>query len=319
MVSSRRKLFFLFATSGVALLQALLLWQLPYTTSIIHHLPLAGVEQSQSAMNDFRLGELMWDIELYKADKNLHSFRQFFQRNCGTQRGLDAAICLSDVLLKKIPFGAPSQEVVDAIYSPIQAFENHMNGAPGHCVTYAGLSSLVLLASGTPARMVQIVSSTKPGHNVIEVWDAQHGWVLFDPLNKFVPIKNGNPISALEAINPSNQVTVAQIGKDSESKSYLSDYYQGKLPFDGAIVYPEPWLYTRSGKRFDHGFYRGRFVSFGIDFFWLGQAQRLLRLGILICFVLASISGFLLVRSTLHWGRQKMNYLRHRLTAPLRF
>lgn len=298
-----------------AFVQAIWLWRLPYTTSELYHLPLSSAQQSQIAPDVFRLGGLTWNMDLYKEDEKLKSFREFFKKNCGDQKGLAAATCLSDIILGKVPFGAPGKEIMDQTYSPRQAFESHMSGAPGHCVTYAGLSSMVLLASGIPARMIQIVPAKKSGHNVIEVWDAQHGWVIFDPLNKIVMVRNGKPVSAIEALTYPNELRVVKTGGDGEKKGYLNDYYQGALPFDGAIVYPEPWLYTRTGEHVDRWLYRGQFMTLGANFFELGRAQELLRYGILLCSACAGMMALLLVRPGLRWGRRKTKSFRLRVAA----
>jgi hypothetical protein len=314
-VSNKKRLVFLLALTMAAFVQAFWLWRLPYTTSKIFHLPLASTEQSQVSADVFRLGELTWNMNLYKKDEKLKAFREFFKKHCGDQNGLAAATCLSDILLAKIPFGAPAKEAVDHNYSPRQAFEAHMSGAPGHCVTYAGLSSLVLLASGIPARMVQIVPTNKSGHNVIEVWDVQHGWIIFDPLNKVVMVRDGKPVSAIESLKHPKELRAVKTGGEAEKTGYLNDYYQGALPFDGAIVYPEPWLYTRTGDYVNGWLYRGQFMTLGANFFALGRAQELLRYGIFICLACAGVAAVFLVRPGWHWWCRKAKYLRLRVAT----
>ena len=84
------------------------------------------------------------------------------------------------------------------------------------------------------------------------------------------------------------------------------------MPFDGAIVYPEPWLYTRTGEHVDRWLYRGQFMTLGANFFELGRAQELLRYGVLLCLALTGISAITLARPGLRWSYHRVHSFRQR-------
>lgn len=286
--------FLLFLTLSLAAAQLVFLWWLPYTTSALSYISVENGKLEANPSPNFRLGSLDWDVERYRKSAELEVFRRYFQEHCATLEGISAANCLSNNFLQAIPFGEPENEFFSPNYSPAQAFEKHLKGMPGHCVTFSGFTSVALLSVGIPARVVQIIPKDKGGHNIIEVWDKQEGWVLFDPLNGSLFSDGKKYLSAFEIIK-SDEKTLRRVRTGNKNDGYLKDYYNGEAPFDGAIVYPEPYLYTRVGKSVAPVGFRASLVTSGEKLFYLGTAQICLRVGILICGLLFLLNvGYLL-------------------------
>jgi hypothetical protein len=179
----------------------------------------------------------------------------------------------------------------------MKAFSAHMHeGEPGHCVSRSGLLAGVLLATNRPARVVQIYSPQKRGHNVVEVWDEKDGWVIVDPT--FLTLFRPGPGDALASrtAEPISPTTAVELFSDKgvhldDPPAYYFDEQDGLLR--GPRVYPEPWLYLRTGPRFAPYPYRGKFLVPGAPLWHLGPVQTLLQRGILLCAALLLLSVFL--------------------------
>jgi len=237
---------------------------------------------------NFQMADIRWDVEYFGTAAELQDFRNFFHSECGSLDGIKAASCLSEAFIRRIPFGEPSDEMFQADFLPAKSFREHLNGKPGHCVTYSAMTATSLLSVGIPARFVQIIPKEKSGHNVIEVWDKEYGWVVFDPLNDSLISDGKRYMSAAEAHEFKGSLIAVRVNSEISRSGYLAENYTGENPFDGAITYPEPWLYCRIGNK-ESVIFRGSFVVFGERRFEIGTFQSILRVGITICILLSVI------------------------------
>lgn len=238
----------------------------------------------QSPKPNFEIGYLIWDVEDYSKNESMTPFRTFFNDNCYGLEGIEAASCLSENFIKRVPFGEPSSEIFDANFNPVENFNDKLNGNPGHCVSYASMTVDTLLSVGIPARYIQILPKNKDGHNLIEVWDKKYGWVVFDSLSDSL-ISDGNKfLSAIEAHTSQTPIKRVEANPKNPTVGYLTDYYEGENPFDNAIIYPDPWIYTRTAKK-ENFIYRYNFIGFGDGAFYYSYFQFILRFGILLCLV----------------------------------
>lgn len=275
--------------------QLLILKSLAYSTSSVSWLSAEEMVNISPTPN-FGLGELEWDVEVYKQAPELQFFREYFNEYCRGLLGIGAASCISENLIKRIPKGTPEHEIFDADFSPEKTFKEHLNGAQGYCVSYAGISATSLLSVGIPARFLSLRPDNKSGgHNIIEVWDDEYGWVMFDPFNDGLIESNGKYLSAFDAVG-SERVNRVKAGKDESIQGYLTDYYKGRNPFDTTIVYPEPWLYTRVGEK-KSAIFRGTFAGFGEGYFKYSVVQSVLRIGLVLFSIIFISAILLLIRS----------------------
>ena len=160
---------------------------LPYSTSLIEHVESTDVESRRPAP-DFSLGSLRWEVSRYAVDPRLEPLRNYYRARADGKKGLEAAQLISEGIASHSPLGNPSQEFVDTGFNPVASFLLQLGGEPGHCTTRSGSVAAVLLASGIPARVFQIIPLDPDGHlrlanghNVLEVWDERSGWSMVDP------------------------------------------------------------------------------------------------------------------------------------------
>jgi len=159
---------------------------LPYSTSLIEHVESTDVE-SPRPDPDFNLGSLRWEVSRYTVDPRLEPLRNYYRAHADGKKGLEAARLITEGIASHSPLGNPSQEFVDTGFDPVASFLLQLGGEPGHCTTRSGSVAAVLLASGIPARVFQIIPLDPDGHlganghNVLEVWDERSGWSLVDP------------------------------------------------------------------------------------------------------------------------------------------
>lgn len=235
---------------------------------------------------NFSIGPLRWDVATYRTAASLAPFRALYAQHCAGTRGLAAATCVSDVFAKAFKHGGPTREFVQSEYDPPRDLAAHLGGEPGHCVTRSGLLATTLLSEGIPARQVQVVTAGL-GHNLITVWDQQHGWVAFDPSSGTVFEQEGKLASTVGAMTREGG-DVRSIALAPMDQVYFTSAKQ--LREGGAapeIMYPEPWLYTRVGNHVAQWPFRGLFVHTGAAHWNLGSAQTALRWGMLACLLLA--------------------------------
>ena len=238
---------------------------------------------------NFTVGDIYFDVDGYNRAPELEPFRQYFRRNCGDAKGTDAAACMSEMLRANVPFGDPRSEFFQAEYSPLDTFQRHMSGMPGHCVTFSGLEAATLLSVGVPSAIVQVYPANGPGHNVISVWDDRYGWVLFDPLNGSAVKRRDHYASGVEAVMHPNNLQASIIGDTEDQPRYLEGFFADRNNFRGSVVFPEPWLYTRVGERQAGWPFRGRFLAFGQTLLKLGPVQHFIRYSLVALMALCGL------------------------------
>jgi hypothetical protein len=285
---------FLLLASQLAALKAL-----PYASSLIEEAEPSRDDPRPTP--DFTLGSLRWDVSAYKTDPKLEPFREYFRAKCPDKTGLSAARCIAQQFVDQLHWGQPTHEFLASRYDPAEDFREHLKGASGHCVSRAGFLAAILLSVGIPARVVQLVprQGSAGGHNLVEVWDAAEGWVLVDPSYGDLVYNGGGYCSALDALN--RPTTIRWRG--TRTANLASDpvaYYESQdFPLrDGVLMYPEPWLYLRTGPRAAPWPFRGKFALVGKQTWRFGPAQTLLYCGTLLsaalglCLLLAHVWSY---------------------------
>ena len=287
----RKPLFIAFAALVLVFVQLVVLRYLDYSTSYVSWLNVKPGDKMGKPTPDFSLGGFKWEVKKYETAKSLATLRNYFREKCGQKKGIEAASCVSLDLIEIIPKGTPKREIFNSNYSPERAFEKHLEGEQGYCTNYAGISAAMLLSAGVPARFLQIRANDGiGGHNIIEIWDRKYGWVLFDPFNNGLIEKDGKPLSAVEA-HFAEKVDRVDAEEPGVRRGHLPDYYDKENRLRSALVYPEPWLYTRVGSKY-MPLVRGSFVGFGEGYFKYSLAQNLLRIGIVLCGAMLLIAIF---------------------------
>jgi len=267
---------------GVACLAAALgllaaLKQLPYSSVV-----LTGIDGHQALRDpspDFSMGRFTWPVRTLSTTSKLQPFRDAMPMACREAKGLDAAACVSRDLAARTPVGDPATEFAAADFDPAAHLEQHLAGAPGHCLTRSAILAGELLATGTPARVVQLVPVDGKGHTLVEVWDDERGWIVVDPSTGGFLTGRPRHASAVELL-----AEPARAGWTSFSESpnaaeaeRLRVHFSGLLT--GNVLYPEPWLYLRVGERVAPRPWRGAYARVGPAFLTHGPAQRALTWG----------------------------------------
>jgi hypothetical protein len=264
-----------FAALGAALALLLLLKALPYSSCRLTFV--SAEEIGRPPTPDFTLGPLSWPVSRLKNEPALAPFRESLRTTCGDATGLKAATCAAEAVARRSPFGVPSTEFVDRDFNPWRHFEQHMAGEPGHCLTRSAIVATQLLAAGIPARVVQLIPPTGGGHTVVGVWDETSGWTLVDPtLGGTVVGPEGRGSTAVLLKRPTS-ARWRPFASASPAPPAMQDrqrFFRNVL--SGNLVYPEPWLYLRLGKKVAHWPFRGYYVHTGPTFVVLGPAQNIL-------------------------------------------
>jgi hypothetical protein len=265
-------------TLGIAALAAslallLVLKALPYSTMILE--PVAEDEARKRPGPDFSLGSVTWTVTAYAELKELRPFRDKMRASCGTARGLEAATC-GTRQLQVSAFGSPATEFVNADFDPVAHLERHLNGAPGHCLTRSAILAAELLATGTPARVVQMVSAHERGHTLVEVWDETLGWTVVDPTAGGYITGVTEHASAADLLADPHSVDWKAFGVQPPPAELEAKRQHFQRLLAGNLLYPEPWLYLRVGKRIAPRPWRGSYARVGPSFAALGPAQRVL-------------------------------------------
>jgi hypothetical protein len=243
------------------------------------------------SVDGFHIGSLRWNLQDYQHDSKLIPLRQFFTERCRDSTGLPAARCISEHMARAFPHGLPKSEFVDAAYDPVSDLEAHLRGEPGDCVTRSGLIAAILLSAGIPARQLQIIPADAHGHNVLEVFDSRWGWVLFDPTYGSVFDVAAGPGSARDALVLGTPVRRLVQATAPSSLPYYDAAYRAR-----DLIYPDPWLYTRSGARAATWPFRGLFVHAGDPVWRYGAAQTRLR-PLAFLLALAATAAFIAARA----------------------
>jgi hypothetical protein len=286
------------ASLGASLALLLLLKQLPYSSVILE--PVAAEEARRPPASDFSIGPIRWSVAAFTEAKALQPFRDAMRSTCGDAKGLAAGACVTRELHARFPTGDPSSEFVNTNFEPVAHLQRHLAGAPGHCLTRSAILAAELLATGTPARVVQMVPARGKGHTLVEVWDEMLGWTLVDPSSGGFVTGSTNHASAVDLLADPKLVQWRPFGEASSAEVEANRrHFQGLLR--GNAVYPEPWLYLRLGERVAPWPWHGSYASVGPSYFPLGPAQRALSWAI----PTIAVAGLLLI--ALAW--------RHRASA----
>jgi hypothetical protein len=256
-------LAFTFALSVLAVTKAL-----PYATCLMAYADIATAASDPS--HGFSIESVRWDLEHFSSAPELAPFRRYFFERCGGQTGTQAAICLSQAFDHAFPFGTPKHEFLERNFDPVSNFEAHLSGEPGHCVSRSAMLATTLLSVGIPARVVSFTPrSGWGGHTLVEVW-AGADWVAVDP-SKVGLVGSSRPNSAAEIKRVSRSLRLF----NADGSVRQDPYPLSPSVASGELVYPEPWLYTRTGPRFSFWPFRGRFVQVGM-YGWLFSTPLLL-------------------------------------------
>jgi len=264
-----------FTLLGVAFVLLLALKALPYSSCRLT--AINAEELRRRPTPDFGLGPLTWRVSEWKKSPALEAFRDTLRSDCGTVIGVTAATCAAKALAHRSPIGNPSIEFVDRDFDPSAHFASHMAGEPGHCLTRSAIVATQLLATGIPARVVQMIPQHSKGHTVLEVWDEALGWTVIDPTSGGIVTSQRRQGSAADLLATPSDLQWTPIPSAAfppNSQRTQKSYYESVLR--GVLVYPEPWLYLRIGERVAPWPFLGQFVRVGPSFPDLGPAQSIL-------------------------------------------
>lgn len=274
--------------SVVALAAALVgLRELPYSTSWIE--AASEIEAGVTPTPGFQVGGLAWPISEYAIAPSLEPFRAQFLKYCEGSDGVEAALCASRELARHSPLGEPRHEFVDAQYDPAAVLQEHLDGAPGHCTTRSALVTVQLLAVGIPARVVQVLPTDGSGHNVLSVWDSKIGWSLVDPSVPGLVTRDGDAVAARELLDDATSITISPDVSVAGTAALINP----AMTSAATVLFPEPWLYLRTGPRVARWPFRGSFARIGKAQLSLGPTQKIVALSALALLVTA---GFTSVR-----------------------
>ena len=219
---------------------------LPYSASIVANTGTTSAASDPS--HGFSIGSVRWEIAQFSSAPGLAPFRRYFFETCRGQTGTQAAMCLSKAFDRAFPSGTPKHEFFERHFDPVTNFKAHLSGQPGHCVNRSGMLATTLLSVGIPARVVSFTPRTGwGGHTMVEVW-AGSDWVSVDPTEVGL-VGSVRPSSAAEIKSMSDSLRLF-----NEDGSVRQDpYVLSESIASAEIVYPEPWLYTRTGPGFRSG------------------------------------------------------------------
>jgi hypothetical protein len=278
--------------AGVLVVQLLILRDLPYARARLE----SASEESTPAPN-FRVGSIDWDVTFYETDPVLEPLRDYYRAVAGTRTGLEAAIVICHDFANRFPFGHQPTDFFSPDYRLLEDFRAHVErGEPAHCVSRSGLLAAIFLASGQPARVVQIFPDGRgKGHNITEVWDGPGGWQLVDPSTMRVIREPESDVAAGPDSGPERLQAIGRpLLRAGDFDAYYFQPEAGLLT--GPRVYPEPWLYMRTGPRASSWPFNGRFAVSGSGTAF-GPAQWWCRVGICV-----SLLGLLVSASV--WARR---------------
>jgi hypothetical protein len=229
----------------------------PYASSLMASADIAATEPDPG--HGFSIGSLRWDVERFSSALVLAPFRRYFTEKCAGREGTEAAMCLSEAFDRAFPAGTPKHEFLERHFDPDIDFEAHISGQPGHCLSRSGMLATTLLSVGIPARVVSFTPrSGWGGHTLVEVWTDAH-WVAVDPTEVGL-VGSSRPVSATEMKNAPESLRLF----NADGSVRPGNYPLSTSVASGELVYPEPWLYTRTGPRFSFWPFRGKFIQVGM-------------------------------------------------------
>jgi len=276
--SSRRLRKYVFLAFGLALSVLAVTKALPYASSLMTNTDYSLPASDPS--RGFSIGSVRWDLELYSRAPALAPFRRYFFGRCGGRTRIQAALCLSQAFDHAFPMGSPKHEFLERNFDPVTDFEAHLSGQPGHCVNRSSMLATTLLSVGIPARVVSFTPrSGLKGHTLVEVW-AGADWMAVDPTEVGL-IGSIRPSSAAEIKRMSGSLRLF----DVDGNVRQDPYPMSESIASGELVYPEPWLYTRTGPRFSFWPFRGEFIQVGRYSWRFSTPLLLCRVAFVICIV----------------------------------
>ena len=267
---------------------------LPYASFLVANTD-AGVAGSDPS-HGFSIGSVRWEVEQFSSAPGLAPFRRYFLEKCGGQTETQAAMCLSQALSRAFPAGTPKHEFLERSFDPVEDFEAHLSGQPGHCVNRSAMLATTLLSVGIPARVASFTPrSGWGGHTLVEVWTGAD-WVVVDPTEVGL-VGSIRPTSAVEVKRTAGALRLF----DADGSVRQDPYPLSESIARGELVYPEPWLYIRAGPRFSFWPFRGKFIQVGMYSWRFSTPLLLCR----IAFVISMLACLCCLVSLL-FGRDRM-------------
>lgn len=267
----------LLALLSLAALGAVEYFHLPYRSSWFRQAS-ADSAYSTPGGDEHTVGGLRWSYRAYREAPTLEPFRQFFREHCASTRGFEAAVCVANELAAASPLGPVDHEFVDAVFDPSGCLENHTLGqGASHCVCRSGLLATTLLSVGIPARVVQLHSvRSSSGHNAVEIWsESDRQWRLYDPSFSMAFKVEEHLVNAhdLTRAQSPEHASLGRIPGGTTERAPDADSHF----FEGAVLLPDPWLYTRLGTNEAPWPFRGAFAIVGRPHWRTGLGQTTLR------------------------------------------
>jgi hypothetical protein len=302
LVRQRGLLLCAFLTFGLAL-SFFVAKELPYSSSLMANTESAAAVSDPS--HEFSIGSLRWEVEQFSSAPSLAPFRRYFFEKCGGQTRAQAAMCLTRAFARAFPNGKPKHEFLERDFDPVSNFRAHLSGQPGHCVNRSGMLATTLLSVGIPARVVSFVPRTGwGGHTLVEFW-AGSDWVSVDP-TEIGLVGSTRPGSAADIKRMSGYLRLF----DEDGSVRQDPYVLSESIAHGELVYPEPWLYTRTGPRFSFWPFRGEFVQVGMYSWRFSTSLLLCR----VAFVVSVLAGGYLIIGSLYRRKKRMEVAVSRLS-----
>jgi hypothetical protein len=270
-----------------------------------------SLSEALQPQTPWRLADLDWNPAAYAGTPKLKPLQQMVHQHCPDRSGLETAVCLSNLLAARFPHGNPKHELFDRNFDPLATLQSHLAGEPGHCVTRSAILAAALLSAGIPARMLQLAPSfqdrqdRRGGHNAIEVWDPHLGWIFFDPTFGGSVRTQAGEQSAAALLAAGGGLSWVQLSTvpatlGTEPLDGQRAYDGNPTPrFNGNLIYPEPWLYTRVGRKQAPGPFTGSFLVVGPPSLRLAVGHQLLLGTILVTALLGLLCFIGLVRTLL--------------------
>jgi hypothetical protein len=298
----RRLRLYVFLAFALALSVLAVTKTLPYASFLMANTDAAVAASDPS--HGFSIGSVRWEVEQFSSAPGLAPFRRYFFETCGGQTGTQAAICLSQAFDRAFPAGTPKHEFLERHFDPAANFEAHLSGQPGHCVSRSAMLATSLLSVGIPARVASFSPRTGwGGHTLVEVW-AGSDWVTVDPSETGL-VGSIRPNSAAEIKRMSGSLRLFNADGNVRQDPYLLSESIAR----GELVYPEPWLYTRTGPRFSFWPFRGKFIQVGMYSWRFSTPLLLCR----VAFVISMFAGLYFLAGLL-FSRRRMEVADPRLS-----
>jgi hypothetical protein len=291
----RRLRLCVFLAFAVALSALAVTKTLPYASSLMANTDV--VVEASDPHHGFSIGSVRWEVERFSSAPALAPFRRYFFERCGSRTGTQAAMCLSEAFDRAFPAGTPKHEFFERRFDPVADFEVHLSGQPGYCVNRSAMLATTLLSVGIPARVASFCPrSGWGGHTLVEVWTGAD-WVVVDPTLVGL-VGSIRPNSATELKRRSDALRLF----DADGSVRKDPYPLSESIVSGELVYPEPWLYMRTGPRFSFWPFRGKFVQVGMYGWRFSTVLVLCR----VAFVISALAGlFFLVGLLSSRGRME--------------